>query len=312
MILCVNLNAAVDKTIVVDSFQLGEIHRPKAVKALAGGKGCNVARALQTLGEKPIVTGWVGGTAGQFIENGLQAEGIATDFVYTDFESRTCTSILDNSNQAMTEIYEKGDPVPPEKVDEMLVHFRKIVGNYKAVALCGSIPPGVPKDIYAQLITIAHTANVPTFLDSSKEALLKGVTAKPRFIKPNEDEVSILAEQKPQTLAEFATAAQTIAVRYHTTVVLSLGKNGAIAADKNDTVHVRPPLVAAKSAVGSGDSMLAGLIKGFLADYALNDIVKHGVAAGTANTLVIGAGQFNYEDFDKIIYQVDSTIESED
>ena len=99
MILCVNLNAAVDKTIVVDSFQLGEIHRPQAVKSLAGGKGCNVARGLKQLGAQAVVTGWVGGTTGQFIENGLQQEGIATDFVYTDFESRTCTSILDSANQ---------------------------------------------------------------------------------------------------------------------------------------------------------------------------------------------------------------------
>ncbi len=100
MILCVNLNAAIDKTIVVNSFQLGQIHRPEAVKSLAGGKGCNVARALKQFGEEPVVTGWVGGTAGQFIENGLHQEGIQTDFIFTDFESRTCTSILDSANQS--------------------------------------------------------------------------------------------------------------------------------------------------------------------------------------------------------------------
>ena len=79
MILCVNLNAAIDKTIVVNSFQLGEIHRPEVVKSLAGGKGCNVARALKQFGAKPVVTGWVGGTAGQFIEGGLHEEGIQTN-----------------------------------------------------------------------------------------------------------------------------------------------------------------------------------------------------------------------------------------
>ena len=193
MILCVNLNAAIDKTIVVNAFQLGEIHRPEAVKSLAGGKGCNVARALQQFGETPVVTGWVGGTAGQFIENGLQQEGIQTDFVYTDFESRTCTSILDSNNQAMTEIYENGDPVPAAKVAEMLANFGEIVGGYTAVTLSGSIPPGVPHDVYAQLINIAHEADVPAFLDSSKEALLQGVAARPFLIKPNETEVAILA-----------------------------------------------------------------------------------------------------------------------
>jgi 1-phosphofructokinase family hexose kinase len=300
MILCVNLNAAIDKTIVVNAFELGEIHRPEAVKSLAGGKGCNVARALQQLGEKPVVMGWVGGTAGQFIENGLRDEGIATEFVYTEFESRTCTSILDSQNQVMTEIYEKGDPVPTAKVDEMVWRFGEIVGGYTAVTLSGSIPPGAPTDIYAQLIRIAHQAGVPILLDSSKEALLQGVAAKPFLIKPNETEVAILAERQPISKAEFATAAAEISARYETIVVLSLGKDGAIAAQGDDVIHVQNPPIAAKSAVGSGDCMMAGLAYGFSQGFDLIKAVKYGVAAGTANTLVIGAGQFRMADFEDI------------
>ena len=301
MILCVNLNAAIDKTIVVNSFRLGEIHRPEAVKSLAGGKGCNVARALQQFGEEPVVTGWVGGTAGQFIENGLRQEGIQTDFVYTDFESRTCTSILDGRNQTMTEIYENGDPVPAAKVAEMLARFREIVGGYTAVTLSGSIPPGVPQDIYAQLINIAREKSVPAFLDSSKEALFQGVAAKPFLIKPNETEVTILAGRKLTTTAKFAAAASAISTRYETIVVLSLGKNGAIAAQGQEVVHVQNPPVEAQSAVGSGDCMLAGLAYGFSHELSLVEAVKYGVAAGTANTLVIGAGQFTMGDFEKIL-----------
>src|SRR5512140_997558 len=102
MILCLNLNAAIDKTIVVASFEIDKIHRPESVIALAGGKGCNVARALKTFREIPVVSGWVGGFAGLYIESELQREGIQTDFVHTNFESRTCTSILDHEKQTMT------------------------------------------------------------------------------------------------------------------------------------------------------------------------------------------------------------------
>src|SRR5512138_2802784 len=98
MILCVNPNAAIDKTIVVNPFRLNEIHRPQRVIAIPGGKGVNVARGLKRLGGSPTVTGWVGGFAGQFIEAGLRAEGIPADFVHTDFESRTCLSIVDEQN----------------------------------------------------------------------------------------------------------------------------------------------------------------------------------------------------------------------
>ena len=300
MILCVNLNAAIDKTAVINTFQLGQIHRPELIKMLPGGKGCNVARALKLLGEAPVVTGWVGGTAGQFIENGLQQEGIGTDFVYTAFESRTCLSILDSSSQVLTEIYEKGDTVPPVKVAEMLELFEATVGKYTAVTLSGSMPPGVPTDFYAQLIELAHKAGVPAFLDSSKEALLQGVAAKPFLIKPNETEVAVLAQRELTSLTDFAAAAAEISTRYETIVVLSLGKEGAIAAQGETAVHVQNPIVEAKSAVGSGDSLLAGLVVGFGNGRSLAESVRYGVAAGTANTLVLGAAQFTRQDFERI------------
>src|SRR5512133_1177565 len=125
MILCLNLNAAIDKTIVVSSFEIDKIHRPESVTALAGGKGCNVARALKTLGDIPVVSGWVGGFAGQFIETELHRQGIQTDFIHTDFESRTCTSILDRKKQTMTEIYETGEAVPAEKTGELCAHVQR-------------------------------------------------------------------------------------------------------------------------------------------------------------------------------------------
>ena len=171
MILCLNLNAAIDKTIVVSAFEINKIHRPESVITLAGGKGCNVARALKTLREIPVVSGGVGGFAGQFIETELHREGIQTDFIRTDFESRTCTSILDREKQTMTEIYEIGEPVPNEKVDQLRDHIQTVIRKYRAVTLSGSLPPGVTFDFYAAVIKIAKEAGVLTFLDSSGDAL---------------------------------------------------------------------------------------------------------------------------------------------
>src|SRR4030095_6034885 len=125
------------------------------------------ARALRTLGEVPVVSGWVGGFAGQFIENELQRESIQTDFIHTDFESRTCTSILDREKQTMTEFYEVGEPVSAEKGDQLRDHFRPVRKKKQAVTLSGSLPPGAPLDFYAGVIEIAREAGVLTFLDSS-------------------------------------------------------------------------------------------------------------------------------------------------
>ena len=304
MILCLNLNAAIDKTIVVSSFEINKIHRPESVIALAGGKGCNVARALKVLGEEPVVSGWVGGFAGQFIESELHQEEIQTDFVHTDFESRTCTSILDRENKTMTEFYEKGEPVSVEKMEELRDHLRKVIGKYKAITLSGSLPPGIPSNFYASVIQIAEEADVLTFLDSSGDALRSGVEARPFFVKPNETEAKSLLGVKSNDSLDFAQAAVEISTQYKTNVVLSMGSNGAIAAKGHEVFIVKSPRVEAKSAVGSGDCLLAGITYGVLRGFSFEGAVAGGVAAGAANTLTIGAGQFKKDDFEKLLGQV--------
>lgn len=301
MILCVNPNAAIDKTVVVNSFRLNTIQRPERVMALPGGKGCNVARGLKRLGEEPVVTGWVGGYAGHFIEDGLRAEGLAAEFVWTAFESRTCLSILDPIDHTLTELYEKGEAIPIEKTAEFKAYFAANVARFSAVTLSGSLPPGVPLDFYRQLIEIAHAANVPVLLDSSGEALRQGVAARPDLIKPNETEVAELSGRVLKTRSDFVAAARDLSARYQTRVVISIGAEGAIAADQNRVWRVWPPPVTITSAVGSGDCLLAGLAFGLTHGFAFETAVQYGVAAGTANTLMAGAGVFALEDFAAVL-----------
>ena len=309
MVLCLNLNAAIDKTLVVSSFEINKIHRPESVIALAGGKGCNVARALRRLGEVPVVSGWVGGFAGQFIEHELHREGIQTDFIRTDFESRTCTSILDPEKQTLTEIYESGASVPWAQVEELLDHIRAIIGNYKAVTLSGSLPPGAPSDFYACVVEIARQANVLTFLDSSGDALRKGAEAAPFFMKPNETEARSLLGIETNRPMDYSQAAVELSTQYKTNVLLSMGAKGAIAANRQQVFVIKSPMVEAKSAVGSGDCMLAGLTYGFLQGLSLEQAVIYGVAAGTANTLMIGAGQFKLDDFEKLCNEIQISVQ---
>ncbi len=307
MILCVNLNAAIDKTIVVSPFRLNEIHRPQQVIALPGGKGCNVARALKTLDDRPMVTGWVGGFAGQFIESGLKREGIETGFVYLDTESRTCISIRDAENGTLTEIYEKGDPVPAEKTQAFKALFQTLIKNYAAITLSGSLPPGVPPDFYAELIDIARNAGVPTFLDTSGAALQHGIEAQPTFVKPNQKEFADLLNAP--LISEDVVA--EVARRYKTNLILSLGADGVICSDGDNLFQVRPPRLKIQSAVGSGDCLLAGIVFGFTHGFPFKDALCYGVAAGTANALSLGAGFFTKEEFDSVLPQIITSLDLE-
>ncbi len=305
MILCVNPNAAIDKTIVVPGFRLHAIQRPERVIAIPGGKGCNVARALKALGESPVVTGWVGGFAGRFIEARLHEEGIETAFVETPFESRTCLSIVDPTGGSPTELYEKGDDVPAGRVETLVRWFAASVGQYSAVTLSGSLPPGAPADLYAHLIRLARAASVPVLLDSSGEALRLGTEASPSLVKPNEQEFAGLVGCPPRDLAELARMARQLADRHATQLVVSLGADGALAVEGGGVWHVRPQLVRVESAVGSGDCLLAGITRGLVRGLALPEAVRDGVAVGTANAMTVGAARFERADFEAVLAGVE-------
>jgi tagatose 6-phosphate kinase len=197
-----------------------------------------------------------------------------------------------------------GEPVPLEKINELREHILTIIGKYKAITLSGSLPAGVPSDFYADLIEIARKENVLTFLDTSGEALRKGAEAGPFFIKPNETEAKSLLGLRSSDAFDSAQAAAEISTRYGTNVLLSLGADGAIAAKNKEFFRVKNPSVEAKSAVGSGDCMLAGLTHGFLQGLSFEESAICGVAAGTANTLMLGAGQFKLEDFQRLRGQI--------
>ena len=306
MFLCINANAAIDKTLIVPGFTLDRIQRPERVVLLAGGKGINVARGLQTLGETAVVSGWAGGFAGQFIAAGLAAEDIRAEFSWCDFESRTCLSILDPQNGTLTELYENGEVVPVPKIDELKTIFARLVPAAEFVTISGSLSPGVPSGFYAELLQIAHTAGVPAALDCSGPALRQGLeTGFPALIKPNQSEFQTLVAHPLRNLEEFSAAVREIANRYATIVVLSLGAQGALAVQNGRVWHARPPRIPAASAVGSGDTLLAGVVQGLARGKPLPDALRQGVAAGTANALTVGAGRFTRQEYERLLADVE-------
>jgi tagatose 6-phosphate kinase len=309
MILCVNPNTAIDKTVVVENFRLNAIHRPSFELALPGGKGCNVARVAKALGQQPVVTGWVGGHAGQFIEDGLRAEGIHTAFVHTAVESRDCFSILDPGSGTLTEIYEKGRPVAPDELEAFYSLFAEWLPKVEMVTLSGSLPAGVPSGFYAKLICMAREVKVRIALDSSGEALRSSLAEGceevcPDVLKCNRAELSELVGKPLEHLEDIRAAIHELAWRRCMRVAITLGGVGAIAAYGEQTWLARAPRIQAVSAVGSGDAFLAGLACGLLENRQFEDALRLAVAAGSANALQIGAGRLDPADVKRLLEEV--------
>jgi 1-phosphofructokinase family hexose kinase len=306
MILCVNPNAAVDKTVVIENFRLDAIQRPSLELSLPGGKGCNVARAAKTLGHQPVVTGWVGGYAGQWIEAGLRAEGILSAFVHTAMESRACLSVVDPANHTLTEIYEQGRPVSTKELREFEALYEPWLAKVALVTFSGSLPPGVPVDFYARLIRRARAAGVYTILDSSGVPLRVGLEeGRPDLVKCNRTELSEVVGSDLADLPEVREAAGELSRRLGLCVVITLGSSGAVAVDGAQGWLVRAPRIEAVSTVGSGDAFLAGLACARLEQRPMAEMLRLAAAAGAANALQLGAGRLDSGDVGRLAGQVE-------
>jgi tagatose 6-phosphate kinase len=305
MILCLNANAAIDKTLTVPGFSVDAIHRPEAVLRLPGGKGLNVARVIHTLGGDALVLGWVGGHAGDFIRESARKEGLRVNFVSISAESRTCMSIYDPMTGQMTEVYEPGATVSPEDIGRLAARFEAHLPDVSVVTLSGSLPPGVPDDFYAHLARKAAQKNVPVFLDASG-AILSRTVGQPgiRLVKPNRDEFTQWKGLQDPDLDSVQNMLRSIVREENLDVVVSLGKDGLLAARGENIWHVFTPVIGALSAVGSGDALMAGLAIGADQDWPWADCIRVGAAAAAANTLTIGAGRFSLMDYERILDEV--------
>jgi 1-phosphofructokinase family hexose kinase len=292
LILTVTLNAAVDKTYRIERFTLDRVHRPTEWRIVAGGKGINLARVYQSLGGRALTTGFLGGYNGRFIARSLQEEGIAADFVKTREESRVCIAVVDPLSNTQTEINEIGPHVTPGEIRSLKKKFEKLVRSHSFdfVTLSGSIPPGTPDGIYAELIEIGKSAGMHCVLDASGEALKIGVHALPWMVKPNIFEMETLIGHPLRDDEEIAQAALSVMGTGIEVVCVTQGRRGCICASEKRLWKAIPPEVEFVSAVGSGDSLLGAFLWALSQGWDVSAAVTMGVSAGAANASVYGSG----------------------
>jgi 1-phosphofructokinase family hexose kinase len=296
MIVTVTLNAAMDRTLTVPNFQLGQRHRASAGMASAGGKGINVARALKHLDVPVVCTGLAGGRNGTQIVEDLTNEGILNDFVRIHGESRTSVAVLDPVSDAYTEINEWGPEVGEVELGILTEKLAYLTRGADLVVLAGSLPRGVQPGFYAELIRDLTRRGVPVALDTDGEPLRLGVEAEPDLVSPNMSEAEALVGHEFSDDQDIAHGLDEIAELGSKNVLLTVD-DGCFALVREDRTEARiravVPRLEAVSTVGAGDVLLAGFLAARLASRPLDDAVRSAVAAGAASVLEPGAGRFD-------------------
>ena len=303
MILTVTLNPTVDKVYDVDRLISGDVVRVKQWRETAGGKGIQVAKVANLLREFVKAIGFTGGRNGLYIKNFLDGVGVATEFVDVSGETRTCVNIRDNSNGRITEILEPGAQVSEHNKEEFLEKYRDNLKSCDIVTICGSVPPGIEMDFYPKLIDIAKQMGKKVVLDTNGDLLRAGIEAKPDIIKPNRKELIEVLERPVETRDEVVAAALELKSKGIGTVIVSLGKDGAIFATDEGVFQGITPDIKTVNTVGCGDALVA---VGFCRNLNTVDKIKLAMAVSTANALRKETGYFLQKDLQDLLKVVDA------
>lgn len=303
MITVINLNASIDKRYQLEDIEKGKVIRAREVENTAGGKGIHVANVATILGENVLATGFLGGKTGEFIEEKLSEMSIKNDFTKVAGATRECLAFI-TDDLAQTEILEPGPEVTKEELESFLKKYDELLDKSSIIVASGSIPKNVPEDIYAELITRASKLNKKFLLDTSGKLLLKGIEAKPFFIKPNKDELEAISGKhisNEQDILEEITKLNNKGIEC---VIVSLGKDGSLVGVGGQKYRIQIPKVKAVNPVGSGDSLVAGFAVGMHRGYSIEDTLALAAACGTANAMNNETGAVNNEVIKEILNKV--------
>ena len=287
MILSVTLNPAVDHILFTEGIKLHDTNRVQSMQTDAGGKGINLSRIAVELGSKSVATGLLGGGAGAFISHVLQKQGVIANFVETENETRTNMNV-ESGDGPPTTFNAKGPLIHEKECELLQLRVERLAEDAEWVALGGSLPPGVPTDAFRTLGLIAKRRGCKVVLDADGEVMKYGLEAGPDFIKPNVREAERLLDRELTDEAQIVQAAKDLVNLLQEKgsdeplVVISRGKEGAILASQTTLLKGLPPQVDARSTIGSGDSLIGGMLYGLTTDKSLAEAFRYGIAAGTA------------------------------
>ncbi len=285
----VTLNPAIDQTVYVDHFRPDTVNRGQGMQFDAGGKGINVASFLVDAGYSVAATGFLGQSNDDIFKQFFAHKGIKDRFVYIPGSTRIGIKIVDEAQQQTTDINQYGLAPSGDAMDALLQVIDELMASYDWFALSGALPPGVPASTYAAIITKLKERGKKVSLDTSGEALQQGVLAGATIVKPNIDELQQLVAASLSSEGEIEQAARRLLNYGSQIIVVSMGKQGALFVDANETVVATPPDVSVKSTVGAGDAMVSGLISGQIQELDLSECARLATAFSLESISHVGA-----------------------
>lgn len=287
MIYTITLNPAIDHIIYTNNdFELGKTNYYNDSVKQIGGKGLNISIVLSNLGVKSTTLGFLGKNNSDIFINKLNEFNINNDFDIIKGENRTNLKIKNLDKNQETELNGNGIIVDEKEITTFLSKLKNLITKNDIVVATGSVGRNVPKDIYKQIGKICNTNKSMFICDATNELLNNALIEKPFLIKPNLDEIYStlnLKYKNDPTINELKNLFSKLRELGARNVLLSRGSWGSVYFEESGSVfEISTANGKLKNSVGSGDSMMAGVIYGIVNSLSVEEILKYGAAAGAA------------------------------
>lgn len=281
MICTVTFNPSLDYIVDVENFRLGLTNRTNAEQILPGGKGINVSTVLMNLGIPSTALGFMGGFTGEELVKRLKEMGVKSDFIRIP-DGLTRINVKLKSIDG-TEINGAGPMISREETEELM---KKLDGLKKGdvLFLAGSIPSGMPEDMYERIMKRLDGKGIITVVDASRDLLVNVLKYHPFLIKPNNHELGEIFGvelTKREDVIPYGKKLQEMGAE---NVLISMAGEGAVLIAQNGEIYKKPaPEGRLVNAVGAGDSMAAGFMAGWMEKKDYRHAFYMGIAAGSAS-----------------------------
>ena len=287
MIFTLTLNPALDRFLYVDKLIQDDTVRVKKIKDYPAGKGIDVSRVINELKGHTVAITIVGGNNGNRLLQMLDEEGVVYTNVIVDEETRM--NILIQEKEKQYRMSMKGPNVKQIDQNKIIKTIDMLVRENDTVVLTGTPPGGYKSTVYKDLIKRLRERRIFTYLDSDKEAFRLGIEASPTGIKPNKHEMQRLLTRELNSLDDYKKACIEIFNKFNVPeILLTLGSEVALCYINCEFYSVSIPEVKVKSAVGAGDSFLAGFVLGKELKLSIEESLKLAAASSTATVTTPG------------------------
>lgn len=304
MIVTVTPNTCIDRTLVVREFVLNKTVRAARWATGMGGKAADASWILGEYGIPSLALGFKAGESGRQMEQMLVSRGAKTNFTEVEGETRVHTVIVMADGGGQSTFSVTSLIVRPHHIQDLEDRFSTTLETAGCVVTGGTLPAGVPDELYSKLISQARARDIPVIFDASVNALREGLEGKPTLIKPNRDELEEFAGRALTSLDDIYQAGREIQEKYGCSPVVTLGGEGtlAILPDRSYLIPALP--VDVVSTAGAGDGMLAGLAAALADGKPLEDGLRLGTAMAGAVCMQLATADCRKADIDALLPMV--------